>query len=531
MGAILMNPTRFADFVEGEIADAQKTTEVLLALSADSREEVDRLRSTAPRTAAASGNRPGPRVHVRRELRRPRRSRLGGRLDGPRRRRGLNPTHRAVGGHLVLRRRRSLRSRVVALHPPKVETFAVDEGTNIDPKGFVRAVPLFREEPFGLYLSRPMKDHPSLDHMRSWLLPGLSIRVTDFRFLPGHERMQDFYVDIADVHREGPVWTTVDHYLDLVVHTGERTELLDVDEYVEAVAAGLLAPDAAERALTTAATVHAGVAEHGHDLDAGSRRAGWCWTGPGSRCAAHSCALSAVIPALVLTRRSPLLEHQACGPGGRRCRAGPRPPAGNPEPARAAPSSPVEVGPVVDQEVDDVGRGAPGLRGRPTCSTPCDVLGARDLDPSRETAGLLGPRRVGVDDVARPRRGLPRTQRGLERHDPLGPQGAHPFLDRVDVAGVVDPHVRRRPALLLGRLRADPGAGVVLGHAPGLGEPRDADVLGRVHDDDQRERRAHAVLHEQRHVVHDDGVVRRAGDQLGRPGADAGVQDPVQPVP
>jgi predicted lactoylglutathione lyase len=45
--AILMNPTRFADFVEGEIADAQKTTEVLLALSADSREEVDRLRSTA----------------------------------------------------------------------------------------------------------------------------------------------------------------------------------------------------------------------------------------------------------------------------------------------------------------------------------------------------------------------------------------------------------------------------------------------------------------------------------------------------
>ena len=45
--AILMHPTRFADFVEGEIADAQKTTEVLLALSADSREDVDRLRATA----------------------------------------------------------------------------------------------------------------------------------------------------------------------------------------------------------------------------------------------------------------------------------------------------------------------------------------------------------------------------------------------------------------------------------------------------------------------------------------------------
>ena len=156
----------------------------------------------------------------------------------------------------------------MALHPPKVETFAVHEGTNTDPKGFVRAVDLYREEPFGLYLARPMPDHPTLLAMRSWLLPGLGIRVTDFSFRPGFDRMQDYYVDIADVHRSGSVWTTVDHYLDLVVHTGQRTELLDVDEYVEAVAAGLLAPDAAERALTTATITHAGIAEHGHDLDA-----------------------------------------------------------------------------------------------------------------------------------------------------------------------------------------------------------------------------------------------------------------------
>ena len=45
--AILMTPTRFADFVVGEIADAQKTTEVLFALSAETREDVDRLRATA----------------------------------------------------------------------------------------------------------------------------------------------------------------------------------------------------------------------------------------------------------------------------------------------------------------------------------------------------------------------------------------------------------------------------------------------------------------------------------------------------
>ena len=45
--AMLMTPARFGDFVVGEIADAQKTTEVLLCLSADSREEVDRLADTA----------------------------------------------------------------------------------------------------------------------------------------------------------------------------------------------------------------------------------------------------------------------------------------------------------------------------------------------------------------------------------------------------------------------------------------------------------------------------------------------------
>ncbi|MDL5158401.1 DUF402 domain-containing protein [Actinomycetospora termitidis] len=170
----------------------------------------------------------------------------------------------------------------MALHPPKVETFAVDEGTNTDPKGFVRTVDLYRTEPFGLYLARPMPDHPSLTHMRSWLLPDLGIRVTDFTFKPGFERLQDYYVDIADVTRDGSTWTTTDHYLDLVVHTGDRTELLDVDEYVEAVAAGLLGTAPAERALTTATVTHAGIAEHGHDLDAWLATRGialdWPWT-------------------------------------------------------------------------------------------------------------------------------------------------------------------------------------------------------------------------------------------------------------
>jgi predicted RNA-binding protein associated with RNAse of E/G family len=156
----------------------------------------------------------------------------------------------------------------VAPHAPKVETYDVAAGTNTDPKGFVRSVDVYRESADGLYMARPMVDHPTMVYVRSWLLPAVGIRVTDFTWLPGQGRDQDFYVDIADVGRDGDRWWTEDHYLDLVVRTGRGTELLDVDEYVEAVAAGLLGQEAAERALRTTNAATAGLAAHGHDLDA-----------------------------------------------------------------------------------------------------------------------------------------------------------------------------------------------------------------------------------------------------------------------
>ncbi|GAA4860256.1 DUF402 domain-containing protein [Actinomycetospora straminea] len=155
----------------------------------------------------------------------------------------------------------------MGIHAPKTETFDVAARTNTDPKGFVRAVDVYREEAFGLYVSRPMPDHPTLTHLRSWLLPALGIRVTDFSWKPGAERMQDHYIDIVDITRDGSTWWTEDHYVDLVVHTGEHTEVLDLDELAEAVAAGLLDPARAERALTTSHRTLAGLAEHGHDLE------------------------------------------------------------------------------------------------------------------------------------------------------------------------------------------------------------------------------------------------------------------------
>ncbi|MCX5147832.1 MULTISPECIES: VOC family protein [unclassified Streptomyces] len=55
--AMLMTEARFKDFATKEVADATKSTEVMLALSADSREKVDEVVDAA---LAAGGTEPRP---------------------------------------------------------------------------------------------------------------------------------------------------------------------------------------------------------------------------------------------------------------------------------------------------------------------------------------------------------------------------------------------------------------------------------------------------------------------------------------
>ncbi|HLU54996.1 MAG TPA: DUF402 domain-containing protein [Pseudonocardia sp.] len=155
------------------------------------------------------------------------------------------------------------------MHPPKTSTFDVPARINTDTKGFPRPVDEYRETPFGLYMSRPMVNRPSTHWVQSWLLPDLGLCVTDWWWNPGHEREQDYYLDVCEIRREdGGRWLLTDHYLDIVVRTGREAEVVDVDEFVAAVAAGLLAPAAAESAMHTAYRAVDGLASHGHDLDA-----------------------------------------------------------------------------------------------------------------------------------------------------------------------------------------------------------------------------------------------------------------------
>ncbi|SCF76890.1 VOC family protein [Streptomyces sp. Ncost-T10-10d] len=56
--AMLLTEPRFKEFTKKEIADASKSTEVILALSAESREKVDELVDTALASGGSPANEP-----------------------------------------------------------------------------------------------------------------------------------------------------------------------------------------------------------------------------------------------------------------------------------------------------------------------------------------------------------------------------------------------------------------------------------------------------------------------------------------
>jgi hypothetical protein len=160
------------------------------------------------------------------------------------------------------------RRRAAHIHPPKIETFDLAKMTNVDPKGVARPVDTYRVEEFGLYLARPVIDRPDIEYVESWLLPELGARITDWYFTPGHERDQDFYLDIAEIERGRTTWRSIDHYLDIVVRSGRELEVLDADELLAALGAGLIDAATAERAMHRAYHLVDKIARYGYDLGA-----------------------------------------------------------------------------------------------------------------------------------------------------------------------------------------------------------------------------------------------------------------------
>ncbi|KAA2261627.1 DUF402 domain-containing protein [Solihabitans fulvus] len=156
-------------------------------------------------------------------------------------------------------------STVPHIHPPKIEYFDIDAKSNTDPKGFARVVDEFHLTRSGLYMYRPVPGHPQLSHFESWLLPSHGLRLTRQSWRPGHEREYDLYIDVVEITSDHSIWRTVDLYLDLIVCTGRSVTVLDTDELLAALGAGLVSPARAEWALRTAYRAVGGISAHGYD--------------------------------------------------------------------------------------------------------------------------------------------------------------------------------------------------------------------------------------------------------------------------
>ena len=130
----------------------------------------------------------------------------------------------------------------------------------------MRAVDEYRVTPWGLYMARPTPGRAQFHYLESWLLPSLGLRASIFHFNPGHERDQDYYLDVGRYSPGDSVWRSEDHYLDLVIRTGKGVELDDVDELLTAVRHGLLTPEIGEQAVRSAVAAVQGLSRHGYDL-------------------------------------------------------------------------------------------------------------------------------------------------------------------------------------------------------------------------------------------------------------------------
>ena len=130
----------------------------------------------------------------------------------------------------------------------------------------MRAVDVYTVQPWGLYLARPTPGRAQFHYLESWLLPSLNLRATIFHFNPGHEREQDFYLDVGRFTPGPRCWTSEDHYLDVVVRTNIGVEVCDIDELLTAVRQDLLSAEDGEQAVRTALDTVASLAKHDYDL-------------------------------------------------------------------------------------------------------------------------------------------------------------------------------------------------------------------------------------------------------------------------
>ena len=154
------------------------------------------------------------------------------------------------------------------MHPVRAHLLNLLRGNILLDGQYHRFLTRYEVTPAGLHYANDVPDHPNLIHVETHLLPELDLAVTRFFHRPEAPTPPRFYLDMASITPESEVWTVRDLYLDVIVHADGRPELVDSDEYAEAVLEGHLTPDEQRRALLSAERVVNGLFAHGNSLEA-----------------------------------------------------------------------------------------------------------------------------------------------------------------------------------------------------------------------------------------------------------------------
>jgi hypothetical protein len=72
-----------------------------------------------------------------------------------------------------------------------------------------------------LYYARPL-DFDILRYHERWLIPDQGWSISRFQFTPLEPDPVDWYIEMELIDVEGPLWTVLDGYLDMMVWEGKR---------------------------------------------------------------------------------------------------------------------------------------------------------------------------------------------------------------------------------------------------------------------------------------------------------------------
>lgn len=150
-------------------------------------------------------------------------------------------------------------------HPVKIERHDTLNKLHHTNNG-QRQVDHYQETVHGLYVARSFEAHPRIRHWQAHLLPALNLVVCKYQFHDRHEH--DFYMDIAQISREGAVWAVRDLYLDLVLQDGHSAEIVDTEELLDSRRAGHISDEDLHEAVEVAHRTLAALARANYSLQA-----------------------------------------------------------------------------------------------------------------------------------------------------------------------------------------------------------------------------------------------------------------------